>query len=350
MLMPPPLSPGSSSRREPSSSIHTNIIMSDTTSVRTSRASSLKSNAFSESTKLRVRQIDGDECWACGTEPPHICHVVAQEDRQAPLWVELGLIDFPLTSVLNAIPLCPSCYDQFDCLTDPGFIFIPKDLQFFIEYELKDRERRKTAAEKGVILKREIPTSEQYKIYQVSKGIITADAIGGQYLPVFLKSYLHRGRFDFNIAQVLSKPREWHGAPLACLRRCIQALGSPRLGIVNKDSCLKLRQLYDLYFFDDEYSPSLYNKLPDPAARSEPINSRKKRQFNDVTPGDPHSAKRHQESREGGNNSSQDTITFCPILLREVRAVWSLGPDISTEEAVRQFAPVITRSLNSSHV
>ncbi|KAB8227564.1 uncharacterized protein BDW43DRAFT_242985 [Aspergillus alliaceus] len=348
MLMPPPLPPGSSDRYEPSSTIYTSIIMSDATSVGTSRASSLKSSAFSESTKLRVRQIDGDECWACGTEPPHICHV-AQEDRQASLWVELGLIDFPLTSVLNAIPLCPSCHDQFDCLNDPGFVFIPKDLQFFIEYELKDRERRKIAAEKGVILKRETPTSEQYKIYQVSKGIITVDAIGGQYLPVFLKSYLHRRRFDFNIAQVLSKPREWHGAPLACLRRCIQALGSPRLGIVNRDSCLKLRQLYDLYFFDDEYSPSC-NKLPDLAVRSEPIDSGKKRQFDGITPGDPHSAKRHQGSRERENNSSQDTTTFCPILLREVRAVWSLGPDVSTEEAVRQFAPIVTRSLNSSHV
>ncbi|KAB8230453.1 uncharacterized protein BDW43DRAFT_163597 [Aspergillus alliaceus] len=48
MLMPPPLSPGSSNRHEPSSTIHTNIIMSDATSVVTSRASSLKSSAFSE--------------------------------------------------------------------------------------------------------------------------------------------------------------------------------------------------------------------------------------------------------------------------------------------------------------
>lgn len=189
-----------------------------------------------------------------------------------------------------------------------------------------------------MILKREVPTSELYKHHQVSKGIITTGAIGGQYLPVFLKSYLLRGLVGLDAVQMLSKPREWHGAPLACLRRCIQALGNPRLGIANRETYLKLQQLYDLYFYDDdddgEY-PALYNKLSDPAVQSEPIGDGQKRQFD--TPDDPHSAKRRQVPREEEGGDS----TFCPILQREVRAYWSLGPDVSAEEAVRQFAPIL---------
>lgn len=142
-------------------------------------------------------------------------------NSQATLWVEYGLIDFPITSVLNAIPLCPACHRQFDYHLDPGFLFIPTDLQYFVDFELKDRERRKIAAERGMILKREVPTPELYKRHQVGEGVITDSAIGGQYLPVFLKSYVLRGRLDFDVTQVLSKPRQWHGALGLVLRSLI---------------------------------------------------------------------------------------------------------------------------------
>ena len=77
-LMPSPLSPRSANRQATpmgSSSV-------GTSSAGTSSSSSLRSNAFSECTELQTKNLDGDNCWACGTQPPHICHVVAQEDRQ----------------------------------------------------------------------------------------------------------------------------------------------------------------------------------------------------------------------------------------------------------------------------
>lgn len=43
---------------------------------------SSKSSAFSESTKLHTKAIHGDSCWVCGTTPSHVCHVIAEEDRQ----------------------------------------------------------------------------------------------------------------------------------------------------------------------------------------------------------------------------------------------------------------------------
>ena len=48
---------------------------------------------------------------------------------QVQLWAEKGLINFSLTSPINAIPLCPLCYTQFDLANDPGFVFFPNDLE-----------------------------------------------------------------------------------------------------------------------------------------------------------------------------------------------------------------------------
>jgi hypothetical protein len=218
---------------------------------------------------------------------------------------------------------------------------MPVDLDFFIEFEIMDRDRRKKAAEAGLPSKRKAPTFEQYKQHQVEQGIITADAIGGRYLPIFLKSYLHCDRLAFDITEALTKPMEWHGAPMACIRRCIHALGSPRLGMRNPTAHLKLLQLYKLYFYDNDNSSPLSNTLSDQATQSG-----KKRQYGDST-GEPHS-KRHQGPQGDGGSSSQET-TFCPTLQREVRAYWTLGPDVSAEEAVRQFAPILTRSLKTTH-
>lgn len=318
-----------------------------------SGASSFKSSAFSETTKLRVKEKDGDQCWACGSTPVQICHVIAQEDQQAELWQEFGLLDFPLSSDINAISLCPTCHYQFNCSWDPGFIFIPTDLQFFIRFELEDRERRKISDKRGNILDREVPTSEIYKQYQVTSGVITPDAIGGQYRPTFLKSYLHNGRLPYDPVEYLSTPKEWHGAPLACLRRCFHLLGSPRL--LDKQTRVELGQLRDLYFFDEGVdSPHLFNKL---VTQTESENggkkhSGRKRQHDDLIQSEPRSPKKQQGPQQGDCEVSyrQNETTFCPILQREVRAYWSLGPEVSTEEAVRRFAPLIARSLNSTIV
>lgn len=55
---------------------------------------------------------------------------------------------------MNAIPLRPTCHCQFDLASDPGFVFIPTDLQYFIQFELEDRQRRRKAVEQeGIISK-----------------------------------------------------------------------------------------------------------------------------------------------------------------------------------------------------
>ncbi|KAE8388776.1 hypothetical protein BDV23DRAFT_158434 [Aspergillus alliaceus] len=311
--------------------------------------SSQSSSTFSPSIQLRVKQMDGDRCWACHSESPQICHVFAQEDRQAPLWEELGLIDFAINSDTNAIPLCPTCHNQFDCALDPGFIFIPTDLPYFIEFELKDRQRRKIQADSGVISKRAVPTPEMYKRYQIDKGIIALDAIGGQYLPFFLKHYLLPD-LPFDVSQYYSKPKEWHGAPLASIRRCLLVLGSARLRSLPVQTRLELEKLRNLYFLDNEGdSPPLDNNFLNAVTQTPSDNKGKKRKLDNTTPDKPPSPKKQQDAQQGedGHSYNKGATTFCPILQKEVPAYWSLGPDVSTEEAVCRFAPVLAQSPES---
>lgn len=65
------------------------------------------------------------------------------------VWYKLGLINVPLTSALNTIPLCPTCHCEFGKTIDAGVVFTPTDIECFIEFELGDRERRHRAAEQG---------------------------------------------------------------------------------------------------------------------------------------------------------------------------------------------------------
>lgn len=257
---------------------------------------------------------------------------------QAPLWADIGLIDFLITSIANAIPLCPSCHGQFYCHIDPGLVFIPTDLQYFIDFELNHKERRKRAAEEGVFMKRKVPNSDMSKLHQVAKGVIGPDATGGQYRPVFLKQYLFVGRLSYTTVQnLLSTPREWHGAPITCLRRCIHVLGSGRVKMLGKETLLQLEMLRDLYFLDEEESPNS-------VTQTGPDSGQGKREHDDAGPSEPQPAKKQQGPglEDGGKSYTQGSTTFCSILQREVHAYWSLGPGASAGDALSQFVPFIT--------
>lgn len=73
-------------------------------------------------------------------------------------------------------------------------------------------------------------------MHQTKSGVIPDDTIGGQYLPVFLKPYMHQDRLPIDIYNYLEKPQNWHGAPLASLRRCIHVVGSLHAQKLEKDA------------------------------------------------------------------------------------------------------------------
>ncbi|KKZ67362.1 hypothetical protein EMCG_01090 [[Emmonsia] crescens] len=61
------------------------------------------------------------------------------------LWYDANIINFDLTSVENRIALCPTCHAEFDQTADPGFVSLPMDLQYFIDVELDERQKKKLA-------------------------------------------------------------------------------------------------------------------------------------------------------------------------------------------------------------
>lgn len=163
--MPPPPSPCSSSSSP-------QIRLSSSTRVRTMSTVSSNSSTFSEPTKLETKRLAGRNCWACNTKRPQICHVVAQEDTQTDIWEQAGLFTFSYKSTSNAIPLCASCHGEFDLSIDPGYVFFPTDLKFFIDFEMEDRERPRVAAETGHPIKRQVPTAVEYRTHQQESGMV----------------------------------------------------------------------------------------------------------------------------------------------------------------------------------
>ncbi|KAL1998337.1 hypothetical protein VTN02DRAFT_6390 [Thermoascus thermophilus] len=134
--MPPPQSPIASNNKKyspnslmsASNSRSNSVIVMSRSS--THESDSGTSGIFSEATKLETKKLCGNDCWACGSSPVQICHVFGKQDPQVPLWIKWDLISFSLTSVDNAIPLCPTCHANFDQSDDPGFIFMPMVSQF----------------------------------------------------------------------------------------------------------------------------------------------------------------------------------------------------------------------------
>ena len=277
---------------------------------------------------------------------------------KGPLWVDYGLVDWPISSHLNAIPLCAACHGNLDHHLDPGFSFIPTDIQYFVEFELKDRRRREEAEREGKDgkeLQRRVPSPTLYKQHQIEKGQVGADANGGLYRPVFLMHYLHKGFFSFDeIRSRLSKTRPWHGAPLASFRRTFLMLGNGRLGMLEKHERFQLLRLHSLYFLEEDYLDTFVQYYTLTIKTDSEKREQSENEWNEEPPGRERSDDNSNEEPPGKrrrtaqrfDDDSLDT-TYCPILQRQVHAVWTLGPNASTEDAVRRYAPILSNGTPS---
>ncbi|KAL4782582.1 hypothetical protein BJX76DRAFT_349295 [Aspergillus varians] len=300
-------------------------------------AESSRSSAFSETVRLKIKGYCDNKCWSCGGWDPQVCHVIAREDRQSGLWIERCLIDFPIDSFVNGIALCPSCHVQFDNALDPGFCFLPTDLQFFIDFELGDQNRRQQAAAAGGESLRRVPSAEDYRVYQLDQGKIGPDSPWGSYRPIFVKPFLGTWRAS---CPSLYENKCWHGAPLASLRRSFLVLGSGRYTALGRETWVQLQHLRDLYFCDEKQFQPL-GKLA--KKESLPLGPQKRPIQGDIL---------EEESRSGlskrrlvgfEHKHLDPSTTYCPILRHIVPAHWSLGPGLSTNDAIERFSPLFSR-------
>ncbi|KLJ07253.1 hypothetical protein EMPG_17263 [Blastomyces silverae] len=304
-----------------------------------------KSDTFSRATKLEVKRLAGDQCWACNSSTPQVCHVFGEEDPQLQLWYNANLIDFDLTSVENGIALCPTCHAEFDRTADPGFVLLPVDLQYFIDVELDHRQEKKVALKigKDVDVRRRVPTAVEYKVHQYNDGRVPANASGGLYRPIFLKNYLLGGCLPSNILNALSAPKQWHGAPVATLRRSMLVLGSGRIQSLDAETRSQLELLRNLYFLDDEeYSPAVHSKqkqIQSVAQRGQ------KRSLDDEQGGRNKLPALSNLEYESGNKGADEDITsrqYPPGAINDAPRSWALGPGLTADEAVLRYAPLLS--------
>ncbi|EER38444.1 conserved hypothetical protein [Histoplasma capsulatum H143] len=207
--------------------------------------------------KLETRRLAGGACWTCSATPVEVCHVFAKGDHQLEsLLISRGLLSFDLASMENAIALCPTCHTNFDNTSDPGFFFVPADLEYFIRFEKDDYLRRTQQASIGLQSPRVCPDAMAYQQHQHAHGEVPAQALGGLYQRIFLQSYL-----PFMPQDQANIPKSWHGHPMAAIRRAILATGTMRLDRYPEQIYLQIRELQKLYSRAD---PELLRAQPHP--------------------------------------------------------------------------------------
>ena len=176
-------------------------------------------------------------------------------------------------------------------------------------------------------------------VNQITKGEIGPDVNGGLYRPIYLLHYLNRKLMSFDDMRSHLYARPWHGAPLVCFRRCFLLLGGGRLGgVLDTKSICQLQRLHGLYFFEDDHWATLYEHHH-LATKTESREVNRKQSDHEKSNEEPVGKK--NRATEGADAASGPDTTFCPVLQRQVHAAWNLGPNVSTEDAVRRFAPII---------
>lgn len=179
------------------------------------------------------------------------------------------------------------------------------------------------------ILDRQVPTSVMYKDHLMKENKIPEGANSGLYRRTFLKDYLHPGRISPEALGVTT-PKQWHGAPIATLRRAIMALGSPRITSLDEATVNQMQTLRDLYFRPTEDNPvNVRGSLPLPDRQGEKrLIDGDKEKFKSKR-AEQDSTRMDELQDTGGNN-------FNPQQNRDraLKHEWVLGPGLTMQEVI----------------
>ena len=228
------------------------------------------SYGFAPSVKEKVERLNGGfQCWHCSAPKSQICHVIGRRERvvrgntkvvgysaiadRTQLFQELqsqGRLSIQhLDQAENAIPLCALCHDALDEISSPGWVFIPTGIQYFLDFERRDYKRRRGIHElSGAYAVRVSPSPGQYLQHQ--RQDVEEDSQGGLYACYVLRHYMGRIPGIAELQPGLSpytKPKPWHGDPMAALSKAFKALGIKPLAFpaALRDKLMELLLLYD---------------------------------------------------------------------------------------------------------
>lgn len=164
----------------------------------------------------------------------------------------------------NTISLCPECHDSFERGSNPSFIFFPKDISFFIDYEMSDYEYRKAILDKSDSFpRRRVPTVREYRSYQEREGVkfSTSDSARAGLYQHCIRTVDKRGSRVAQLNANTYPTKTWAGCPMAAFAKTFSALGSWGHKFP-KDMKEELRELQDLYTDNDDALQRMYEAAP----------------------------------------------------------------------------------------
>lgn len=207
---------------------------------------------------------------------------------------------------------------------DPGYVFYPTDIDFFIDWEINDQLQRQTSPRP-----RKVPSAEAYKFHQARQGRVGPNDIGGLFQPVFLENYLVGGKVHDEVLRDLTTPKTWHGDPILTFRKAFLVLGGLTAAALEPDVCAKLQRLRDLYFGAGIGGSNLGSKESKRRPESDCG------EHNDK----PLKRPRHETlSSTGTPNPPEHGDTTSS------RGVWTYGPSCTSEKVVHRYAPMIVKN------
>lgn len=199
-----------------------------------------------------------DGCWHCAAPKTHIAHVIGHRERvlfrELQAKGQLGIASVDQQE--NAMPLCPQCQDAFDESSTLGWVFVPTDLKFFLDFEREDFERRTEALKTtGSRSGRICPSSLQYQVHQEQE--LERGVCGGLYMSYVLRHYFYRlegyPEIKPGASPFINNPKSWHGDPMASLEKAFKASGQ-QPNVFPQEVKSTLRELLDLYCENDKLS------------------------------------------------------------------------------------------------
>ncbi len=166
-----------------------------------------------------------------------------------------------VNQIENAIPLCPLCHDAFDESSSPGFVFIPTDIQYFLDFEHRDYQRRRRVHKSsGELLLRVSPSATDYLQHQSQDGLIEERACGGLYTCYVLRHYMGKKlghpEIDHGKSPYMDD-KPWQGDPNTALSKAFRVVGAKPTAFPSeiRKALLDLSLLYcenDTYLQDQD--------------------------------------------------------------------------------------------------
>lgn len=171
----------------------------------------------------------------------------------------MNILDFNVSSAVdNCVVLCPACHRYFDNNLNPGWVFFPSDLKYFIDFELADRRARVASPRPRIV-----PNSGAYLQHLKDTSAVQENA----QLPLYDRHVL-RPEVSMYLSQITDQ-KAWHGHPIAAIRNAWRALGSLRGNRIPLQQRGELAYLLELYRSPPEENVPLPAGMPPPPPPSD---------------------------------------------------------------------------------